>query len=165
MDDQGPVSLIIGWEGPYSFDEASGLEGPGVYLVYGRNRRGAPPRFDKILYCGISDRDIGRRIWEHRDDPYNHSLNSWWIGRRVYPLEHRRAVLEDVEWMLVHFYSAEHNVRKKINPPPRKIYLINEWCFPDGRRRERKRDIATQISDVICWSPDSGTVYEANLKR
>lgn len=52
------ISIIVNWSGPNNFDDASKLEKQGIYLVYGRNRKGTEPDNYKLLYCGISEREI-----------------------------------------------------------------------------------------------------------
>ena len=147
----------------YLFENACNLSGPGVYISLGRNSRGKSPANNKLLYCGISSRDIGKRILEHREDKYNHLSNEWWVGRVIFPEENRIEYLEIVEWIIVYFSETEHNIRKTQYPPKNEIYLINEWYFPDGRRRVRNRGMIKLIADVLCWSNTTNLVREGNL--
>ena len=159
-----PISIIMNWSGPYTFDEASELERQGVYIVYGRNRRGPEPENFKFLYCGISVRDVGTRIYEHLNDEYNHPDNEWWIGRQIFPRKKSRDILELTEWVVTYFTEPEQNWQKTQNPPSQETFLINEWFFPDAdRRRINNIGIMQHISDVLCWSPDTNLVREGDL--
>lgn len=159
-----PISIIINWTGPYSFEQACEQEKQGLYLVHGRNRNGKNPIRRKFLYCGISERKIGKRVSEHQCESYNHSENSWWIGRQAFPKRKSRTFLELAEWIIIYFAAPEHNWRKIQNPPSQEIFLINEWYFPCGEKRRMKNiGVMKDFSDVICWSPISGLVREGNL--
>mgnify|MGYP003968789381 CR=1 FL=1 len=159
-----PISVIINWSGPYSFDEAKKLKKQGIYLAYGRNRLGRDPSDKKLLYCGISERSVGIRIREHKNAVYNHPSNEWWIGRQVFPVRKSRETLEWAEWVITYFFDPSINTQKKLNPPPAEIYLVNEWFFKTGdRRRLNHIGIMHFISDVICWSPVTNKVGRGNL--
>ena len=158
------ISIVVNWTGPYSFESACNLTDKGIYLIFGRNKRGKNPEFSKVLYCGITERDIGKRIAEHYNEAYNHYNNKWWIGRVVFPIFNTRDHLESVEWILSYFSGTEHNIRKTQNPPKNEIYLINEWYFVNERKRIRNVDIIKHISDVVCWSPLTRLVREGNLR-
>ena len=159
-----PLSIIINWSGPYSFEEAIESERQGIYICFGRNRRGPEPEEYKLLYCGISERDIGDRVYEHLNEEFNHNENDWWIGRQVLPRKKSRKILEFTEWIIIYFTKPEHNIQKSGNPPYEELFLINEWFFPDGETRRRKNvRVMQHVSDVLCWSPDTSLVREADL--
>ena len=158
------ISIVINWSGTYSFDQACQQKKQGLYLLHGRNKLGAPPTSKKFLYCGISERDIGKRIGEHQFDDYNHPDNQWWIGRQVFPKNKSRKILELAEWIIIYFSSPEHNYRKIDNPPYHEIFLINEWHYPcSAKRRIRNVGVMKNFSDVVCWSPNSRLVREGDL--
>ena len=158
-------SIIIHWYGPFSFNDAINIKEEGIYFTYGRNKKGATPENCKLLYCGISERDIGERINEHCNDSYNHQQNEWWIGRQIFPRKKSRQILEFAEWIVVYFTAPEHNFKKRKNPPTEEIFLINEWFFSTTEERRRNNiGVMQKISDVLCWSPDSSLVREGNLR-
>ena len=158
------ISIIINWSGTYKFDQAIELEKQGLYLAFGRNKFGAAPAEKKLLYCGISERNIGSRIKEHSNDGYNHNSNEWWIGRQIYPRKRNRSWLELAEWIIVYFTGTHHNKKKTQYPPSQETYLTNEWFFPDTiTRRKRNLGVMHWISDVLCWPPGKRLVKEGNL--
>lgn len=158
------ISIIINWSGPFSFSQACLQKKQGLYLVHGRNKLGANPNYQKFLYCGISDRDIGKRIGEHKLDSFNHPDNTWWIGRQVFPKKRSRKIIELAEWIIIYFAGTEHNCKKIKNLPSQEIFLINEWYFPCSERRRIKNvSVMQYFSDVICWSPDTRLVREGDL--
>ena len=158
------ISIIINWCGPHSFNQACQQNSQGLYLVHGRNKLGKSPNCQKFLYCGISERDIGKRIREHQLELYNHPKNNWWIGRQAFPKRKSRKILELAEWIIIYFAGPEHNWKKGEKPPSQEIFLINEWYSPCSKnRRIRNVGVMKDFSDVICWSPNSELVREGNL--
>lgn len=158
------MSIIINWSGPYSYNQACQKKKQGLYLVHGRNRLGASPNSQKFLYCGISERDIGKRIGEHQLENYNHPDNTWWIGRQIFPRNKSRKILELAEWIIIYFSDPEHNCRKIAYPPSQETFLINEWYFPcSEKRRIRNVSVMKEFSDVVCWSPNTQLVREGDL--
>jgi hypothetical protein len=159
--------MLVRWKGPFEFDEATQIEGPGLYLCWGRNRFGAPPAQDKLLYCGISEdeRGIGKRIAAHKKDPYNHPDNHWWVGEVHLPAKSSRGHLEAAEWMVVRFTGTEHNRQKTVSTPAFDCYLINEWYTPEGEARHRHTGVAGAIPDVIGWNCIEQTIrFAASLQ-
>lgn len=158
-----PIAIIIHWKGPYSFDEACEVKKKGLYIVSGRNRHGIEPENEKLLYCGITKRDVGTKIRKHYDDEYNHPNNKWWIGRQIFPKKKSKTILELAKWVIIYFAEPDQNFQKSQNPPTQDVFLINEWLFPDGNRRINNIGIMQHISDVLCWSPDTSLVREGDL--
>jgi len=159
-------AIIIHWSGPYTFQEAIEQKKMGLYLVYGRNKKGPSPIKEKLLYCGVSAnrRGVGQRISNHKNKSYNYEKNNWWIGRQVYPNRKNRKFLEWAEWIIIYFNAPEHCDRKSASPPKEEIYLINEWFSKDGRRRLNQIGVMQSIEDVQCWSPVSKLHRKGNLR-
>ena len=158
-----PVSIIINWSGPFTYDKASMMERQGIYMCFGRNKLGPAPEENKLLYCGISERDVGNRIREHGYENYNHEENDWWIGHQAFPRKKSRKILGLAEWVIIYFSEPEYNSLMAVNPPYEEVFLINEWFFEDGKRRSNNIGVMQHISDVLCWSPDVRLVREGNL--
>lgn len=159
------LAMVVRWWGPYSFDDAREVgDFTGLYLVYGRNRRGRRPAEDKLLYVGISENQhgVGQRIYEHRNDRYAHPDNDWWVGQIVSPARSTRRHLEVAEWLLVYFSGSEHNERKAFHPPRETCHLINEWFKPNEEHYQRTRGAAAWVSDVLSWWPESSTIRWAD---
>ncbi len=160
--------MVIRWRGPYSFENACMLPNSGLYLCWGRNRRGAPPAQAKLLYCGISDAagGVGSRIKGHENKPFNHPENHWWVGRVHLPTMSTRDHLEAAEWLVVRFTDVEHNWQKTRSDPQFSGYLINEWYTSENNARFRHVGVATAIPDVIGWDPAEGHLRSAaSLQR
>ncbi len=147
------TTIVITWTGPYRFNEACALTGPGLYLVFGRNRFGKTPAKRKLLYYGISQnrRGVGRRISQHEGESYEHRDNRWWIGRIKQPVRPTRHHFEAAEGMLIYFEEPEHNVKKAYTPPPRDVLIVNKWYDRDGEVRMRRTGVMMEISDVMLW--------------
>ncbi len=166
MNTTNALSIVIDWSGPYTFEDACKQTGDGLYLSYGRNKLGATPKKLKLMYCGISEDQsgVGSRIKQHEGREFAHADNEWWIGKVRFPSNADRLALEMAEWAIVYFSGTESNVSKTANPPKMPIFLINEWYKPNGERRRRQRSVTLQISDVMCWTPETAQLRTGNLK-
>lgn len=145
--------VVVRWHGPFDFEGATAEGGSGLYLCFGRNRKGRPPVAPKLLYCGISDRQagVGARIRHHEGRDFNHVDNHWWVGRVHYPATGDRQPLEDAEWMIVRFSDCEHNWQKTRSEPRVDSYLVNEWRWHSGEARDNHTGVATVVPDVVGW--------------
>lgn len=171
-------SIVVHWCGPWTFEQATKFESPGLYMAYGRNRIGSPPAEPFLLYCGITaTKDVGKRVYDHLDREFNHPKNRWWIGYQEFPKSKwkEKKFLERAEWNITYFCRPYFSEKKVINPPNDAVYLINEWFTldePNGekwRRRKNRIDLMTEIPDVICWTPrdwweNSDQLRKGNLK-
>ena len=158
------TAIVIAWYGPYTFEEASCCAEQGLYMVYGRRGKSVLKN-KKVLYCGITTRDVGTRVAEHVADVYNHRDNRWWVGEQIFPKKRSRSVLEDAEWVLTRFTNAKYAKSKTKGLPKKTIYLINTWYKTDEETlRVRNRNIMKAVPHVICWSPDEEVLRTGNLK-
>lgn len=160
------IAVAVGWDGPHAFYAACQRSQTGLYLCWGRQRFG-PSTESRLLYVGISDgsRGVGGRIKDHQGKPFCHPGNDWWIGEIMAPSGYARQHLEAAEWMLIHFEGPEYNDKKTVNPPRFRCYLVNQWYKPTSERWERTTGAAWALSDVLAWSPDSGTAQYAERLR
>lgn len=134
-------------------------------MSYGIRRLGRPWKRERLLYCGISEDagGIGARIAAHEDKEWAHPSNQWWVGRVHLPSVASRTHLEIAEWGVVYFAAPVFNEKKKVNAPKVDCYLVNEWCFPDGKLRihQKGKGAVERIPDAIAWSPDNEGVRVA----
>ncbi len=167
-------SVVIHWCGPWTFEQATKFTGIGMYLAYGRNRLGRPPKEPALLYCGITaTKDVGRRVRDHKDREFNHNKNQWWIGYQEFPKskQRERKYLEWAEWNISYFQQPAYAWKKSSNPPKDSIYLINEWFSldaPDGddwRRRKKRVGVMQWCPDVICWTPKGWWTKSDQLRK
>jgi hypothetical protein len=141
-------SYVVHWEGPYDLEDFPSAHF-GLYLATGKLPR---QRQAKIQYCGISERDIRRRIsrQDHKVHKINRDLELWKGIIKSDQESLSRNDLELIESLLVYFWQMELNEKKKVNPPSSCV-VVNRWFFPDGRLRKKNMHITQDIDDVIYW--------------
>ena len=159
-----PVSIVIAWYGPYTFEEACDCVEPGLYMVYGKHGKSVL-KDKRVLYCGISGRDVGERIVEHKDEVYNRRKNDWWVGEQVFPARKSGDAREEAEWVLTRFVKAKYAKAKTKGVPKKETYLINVWYKTDEVTIRRNNvNIMKVVPDVLCWSPEEEVIRKGNLK-
>lgn len=161
------IAIVVDWYGPFSsFDEAAnklsgyGLD-EGLYLAIGK-RKGQ--RQKRLQYVGISQ-DVKDRI-----DPRKHHRLKFitrdlylWVGevashavagrpRDRQPVAHSITV-NLAEWCLAYFFRLPLNKKKRNNPPPRPVILINRWFQTDFETPRRQRGHRDWV-DYIEYDPE-----------
>jgi len=143
-------TIILNWYGPYN-DENIKDEvdfGNGLYLITGMAKR---QRFDRIQYCGITERTFLKRF-----DDKNHKRllvtknREYWLAEVIYPKKVKKDILELAETTLIYFWQTPLNERKKASVP-NPTTLINRWFRIDCKPRIYQQKIYKDLPDVISW--------------
>lgn len=109
------LTIKIHWKGPYFLEEIEELEARnGLYLFAGKQKY---QREDDIQYFGITkDKFKNRFKNHHKIDQITRDLQVW-LGEITYPSDFAREHLETAESIMVYFWGASLNERKKYTPP------------------------------------------------
>jgi hypothetical protein len=161
------IALIVDWYGPFVDVKLAstkiseyGLQ-EGLYLATGK-RKGEHKR--RLQYVGISQ-DIKDRInpkTHHRLKFITRDLRLWVgevashavAGRRRagHAVAHSVAV-ELAEWATAYFLALPLNKKKRDNPPPRSLILVNRWFQTDFETPRRQRGHLDWV-DYIEYDPE-----------
>mgnify|MGYP001305610905 CR=1 FL=1 len=145
-------TIILNWYGPYN-DETLKTEpdfGYGLYLIAGMKKG---QKYDRIQYCGITEREYCKRFYQHAKKEIVTRNREYWLSEVVYPSRIKRDALEIAEKIIIFFWEPPLNDRKKIRPPE-PTTIINMWFKRDGRPRINQKAIYADLPDVISWDGD-----------
>lgn len=147
-------SYIIDWSGPYSIESLEDHIYDGAdcfYLISGlqKRQRGS----DQIQYCGITQRDILRRL----KDEFHH-INEVprdcqiWMGRFAnLAFRRNRENIELVEHLIIFYEQPYLNDKKTKTPPKRPVVVVNRWRDRNDNYRQRRIYPVQEVPDVIMW--------------
>ena len=154
MSTKKPIAAIVDWYGPYySQQEAAKCAKEdyeaGLYLIIGKKKYEHGE--SRLQYIGIADLLYGRLKGQHDKIPTVTRDQELWLGEIVSAWGSGRARLELVEWAYIYFLDIAQNLRKKRNPPPQEITIINRW-WPKNFDSIRVKRPHRAWPDIIDYS-------------
>lgn len=149
------VTVIIRWEGPFSFDDVCRSEARcGIYLLTGKRKY---ERHEQIQYCGITEGLFCNRINSRHTklSLIREETLGIWLGQITYPLTHERNHLERAESCFVSFWQPELNEKKRAYYPALSICFISHWFTRAGKPRKNRPAIIRDLPDVLWWDQEN----------
>jgi hypothetical protein len=158
-----PVSAVINWFGPYTYEEAIAATrldyGAGLYAAIGRC---AYEKTDKFQYIGVSN-NLHNRLQKPRGlyDLLSQKCILW-LGEMASTLVPgkgiggRNAALDLAESAHIFFMQPPLNTQKTMSAPTGEVTITNRWWKPDYVT-PRKRKPWPEWPDIIeYWGPEYG---------
>jgi hypothetical protein len=141
-----PIAIVIDWFGPYQqLDEAKSAArkdyDDGLYMLIGKQKYEKKRR---LKYVGLA-KDLESRL--KKDHPAISRLRECiiWLGEvatagvsgpKRKTTEQR---LDLAEWALCYFLKLPLNTKKRNNPPPQPVTLLNRWWCKDFETLRKNR--------------------------
>jgi hypothetical protein len=153
-------TYIVKWQGPFDDFEIEKLNAAfGLYLITGYQKA---KRTKDIQYCGITEKDLSKRLAKHHKKDLVTREREYWFGQIVSTSELQRVDLELVESLIVYFWQPQLNEKKKKNPPEPTV-VISRWYDKNKKLRRRNTHEGQNLDDVIFWDGEEWHIGDLKI--